>query len=178
MLVAPATIAFILYLLFRKEYEYQTQRYFISSVSHACRLQVSTVLGLSIKEQREHQEYIEGIAIWAAVVLVSLIGKVVKATAALFRIVTSTLPCIKVGASILLLAPLVLHRSLCFFCLVLSGLSIMAETSRNAYRSTKRACRFVRTLPLVLRNAVRNQTMIPTLDPSLLFQTLLPPLSD
>lgn len=39
------------------------------------RLQVSTVLGASIAEQRKHGEWIEGVAIWVAIVLVVSVSK-------------------------------------------------------------------------------------------------------
>ena len=37
--------------------------------------QVSTVLGVTIKEQREEKAWTEGVAIWVAVLVVSLVGE-------------------------------------------------------------------------------------------------------
>ena len=37
--------------------------------------QVSTVLGVVIREQREEKAWTEGVAIWAAVLVVSLVGQ-------------------------------------------------------------------------------------------------------
>jgi len=36
---------------------------------------VSTVLGVTIKEQREEKAWTEGVAIWVAVLVVSLVGE-------------------------------------------------------------------------------------------------------
>jgi hypothetical protein len=38
-------------------------------------LQVSTVLGAALEEQRKEGEWIEGIAIWVAVAIVIMVGK-------------------------------------------------------------------------------------------------------
>lgn len=38
-------------------------------------MQVSTVLGVAIKEEREQNAWSEGVAIWVAVVVVSLVGE-------------------------------------------------------------------------------------------------------
>ena len=38
-------------------------------------LQVSTVLGVAIKEEREQNAWSEGVAIWVAVIVVSLVGE-------------------------------------------------------------------------------------------------------
>lgn len=38
-------------------------------------LQVSTVLGVAIKEEREQKAWTEGVAIWVAVIVVSLVGE-------------------------------------------------------------------------------------------------------
>ena len=37
--------------------------------------QVSTVLGVAIKEEREQKAWSEGVAIWVAVIVVSLVGE-------------------------------------------------------------------------------------------------------
>jgi hypothetical protein len=39
------------------------------------RVQVSTVLGAALEEQRKEGEYIEGIAIWVAVAIVIMVGE-------------------------------------------------------------------------------------------------------
>ena len=39
-----------------------------------CMVQVSTVLGVAIKEEREQNAWSEGVAIWVAVLVVSLVG--------------------------------------------------------------------------------------------------------
>ena len=38
-------------------------------------MQVSTVLGVAIPEEREQSSWTEGVAIWVAVVVVSLVGR-------------------------------------------------------------------------------------------------------
>jgi hypothetical protein len=38
-------------------------------------LQVSTVLGAALEEQRKEGEYMEGIAIWVAVAIVIMVGE-------------------------------------------------------------------------------------------------------
>ena len=42
--------------------------------SRGAAAQVSTVLGVVIEEQREEKAWTEGVAIWAAVMVVSLVG--------------------------------------------------------------------------------------------------------
>lgn len=44
----------------------------VHSVPHT---QVSTVLGVAIKEEREQNAWSEGVAIWVAVIVVSLVGE-------------------------------------------------------------------------------------------------------
>ncbi len=39
------------------------------------RLQVSTVLGAALPDQREEKEWIEGVAIWIAVIAVTMVGE-------------------------------------------------------------------------------------------------------
>jgi Ca2+-transporting ATPase len=41
--------------------------------------QVSTVLGVAVPAEREDQAYTEGIAIWVAVLVVSLVGELCAA---------------------------------------------------------------------------------------------------
>jgi predicted aconitase len=38
-------------------------------------VQVSTVLGVAVPEEREHNAWTEGVAIWVAVFVVSLVGE-------------------------------------------------------------------------------------------------------
>lgn len=38
-------------------------------------MQVSTVLGVAIEEEREQKAWSEGVAIWVAVIVVSLVGE-------------------------------------------------------------------------------------------------------
>jgi Ca2+-transporting ATPase len=37
-------------------------------------MQISTVLGAAIAKEREHKAWIEGVAIWVAVILVTCVG--------------------------------------------------------------------------------------------------------
>jgi ABC-type transport system involved in cytochrome c biogenesis permease subunit len=53
----------------------------LRAVLHACMhavcflVQVSTVLGAALEEQRKEGEYIEGVAIWVAVAIVIMVGE-------------------------------------------------------------------------------------------------------
>lgn len=51
----------------------------VCDVSATCNktshMQVSTVLGVAIKEEREQNAWSEGVAIWVAVIVVSLVGE-------------------------------------------------------------------------------------------------------
>ena len=44
-------------------------------------LQVSTILGVAIKQQREERAWTEGVAIWVAVLVVSSVGELSAAAA-------------------------------------------------------------------------------------------------
>ena len=53
-----------------------------NNILHA---QVSTVLGVAIKEEREQKAWSEGVAIWVAVIVVSLVGERSYCSALLFE---------------------------------------------------------------------------------------------
>lgn len=55
----------------------QLQQHNLTLTCHAlsCALQLSTVLGAAIPEERAERKWIEGIAIWAAIFLVTLVSE-------------------------------------------------------------------------------------------------------